>query len=87
MNDQNTEIERYRKLYSKESDAQLIATMQSIVPHAARHIAAKQLLAERKAMNDEKKHLENMTAILTANRLSILAVIIALIALSVSIFK
>jgi hypothetical protein len=47
MNDQNKSIEQYRNLYVNYSDTQLIAEMQKFVTHAAQHIAAKQLLAER----------------------------------------
>ena len=50
------EIEGYRKAYAECTDAQLINHTHQWNPSCAQHIAAQQLLAERREQKAEERH-------------------------------
>ncbi len=77
----NKEIEDYRQHYASYSRADLIKETLKWVPHAPQHIAAKQLIDEMDKADSDQKHRESLQQSHRANKLSIWAIIIALLSL------
>ena len=78
----NEEIEKYRKDYLKESDADLLLVIHRIVPSASAHIAAAQIIEERrKAILDKQTAIGKRTKLYTLIIL-ILTVLLLIIAIA-----
>jgi len=77
-------IAEYRKYYASYSRAQLIQEMHKWLPHSEKHIAAKQLLDEMDRIDSDQKHEENIKTTKEANRLSRVAIFIAILSLIVA---
>jgi hypothetical protein len=87
-------IQMLRKHYANLSRAQLIEKLQTRVPYSDDHIAAKQLLdemdrSEQAKLQDEERarHTDAMRLAGGANHIAKWAIIIAILALTVSVVQ
>ncbi len=82
MSSYKEEIEKYRKDYLGKSDADLLLIMHTLVPSCAAHIAAAQIIEERrKDKIDEQTDIGKRTKYYTLIIL-ILTIILLLVAIS-----
>lgn len=74
----------WRRLYEGKSEAELVHEMHSWIESSEQHIAAKQLLMDIKDGNEQRKHAEVLTETARANKLSKIAIGIAIFAAAVA---
>ena len=81
------DIDFLRKEFAGLSRSELIHKQNQWMPHPAGSIAARQLLDEWDQRDEQARHEQNHTTANAANRLSRLAIAIALLALGVAGFQ
>jgi hypothetical protein len=79
------EIKSCLEEYASRSNEELTIIMQQKTAWSPPHIAAKLILDERRKEDADKKHSQNIKAILRANKLSAIAIGISLLSLFVAL--
>lgn len=79
------ELQSFLDTFSSYSEAELISELQKSNPESAKHRAAKILLNEKDKKETEVRHLEAIEESRQANRLSRIAIFIAILSLIVAI--
>lgn len=78
-------IQKFRKEFDDYSNDDLLKKIGSHHPTSHERIAAKQILAERQAKTEDSRHKESLAESRKANRMSIFAILIAIVSLIVAI--
>jgi hypothetical protein len=79
-------VAQFREEFSNKSDDDLIFIIQDTLESSKEHIAAKQLLSARQEAKLQQRHVEALTETTRANKLSRIAIGIAIFAALVAVF-